>query len=141
MKQEKGTPELMATVELRVTAPPAGHVVVCNGLSEPVRIFNMGNSWGDEAWSFELLTDGDKPRAVRRRPQIYTRNVPSTTELAPGLTEKWPFDLGDGTWELEAAEAPSGAALTAIYDAPPTPEAEELGVFTGPLRSEPVDLA
>jgi hypothetical protein len=105
-----------------------------------VRIFNMGNSWGDDAWSFELLPDGEKPRRVRRSPQTYTRNVPSTTEVAPGATGRWPFDLGDGTWELEAAPDLSGIVLVAIYDAPPTPESQELGIFTGPLRSDPASL-
>lgn len=132
--------ELIATIELRESAPPAGDVVVHNDSGELRRIFNIGNSWGDRAWRFELLTDGGAPRSVRRRAQTYTRNVPSATELAPGAMGRWRFDLADGTWDLDVAAGFTGAALAAIYDAPPTPEARQLGVFTGPLRSEPVDL-
>jgi len=117
---------LTSTVELRSAAPPAGDVAVFNGSDHDVRLFNLGNSWGDDAWSFEL-----GGAAVRRRPQSYTRNVPSARTIAPDATERFSFDFGDGTWEADAAEGKP----VAVYHAPPTPEAKELGIFTGPLRS------
>lgn len=135
-------PSISLHVEPSASSPPAGHLAVANRGPEAVRLWEPASSWGDPAWSFDVLAD-DRPIRVPRRPQRYTVNLPATREVAPGATERWAFDLGDGSWEIDAASnalrAPD-ARLVAVYDAPSTPEADQLDVFTGPLRSEPVAL-
>jgi hypothetical protein len=107
-----------------------------------VRIWRTGNLWGDTVLSFELLPD-ERSYSVVRKPQVYTRNVPSSLKVPGGSRHELPFDLGDGEWEagspLDQLILP-GAQLVAIYDVPQTPEALEHGVWTGQLRSEPVFL-
>ena len=129
-------------VEPIASSPPAGHLAVTNRGRGAVRLWEPSTSWGDPAWSFEVLAD-DRPIPVERRPQSYTVNLPATREVGPGATERWAFDLGDGSWELDGASnalRDPDARLLAVYDAPSTPEADQLDVFTGPLRSEPVAL-
>ena len=92
---------LSAALTLRTGRPPAGSVVVQNHASTELRIWDMGNTWGDDALSFEV-TAGGQSATVKKRPQRYTRNVPSVVVLAPGGQHEIPFDFGDGTWDLES---------------------------------------
>lgn len=130
-------------IELRSSAPqPRGAVVLVNMDSTPIRVWRTGNQWGDTALSFEVLR-GERTLHIVRRPQDYTRNVPSPVEVPAATRHEWPFDLGDGQWE---ADAPidqltvADAQLVAVYDIPPSPEAVEHGVWTGQLRSKPILL-
>ena len=61
-----------------------------------VRLWRPGNTWGDDALTFEATT-----RLVRQAD--YTRNVPSSVEVPPGGTHELPFDLEDGTWSAAVA--------------------------------------
>jgi hypothetical protein len=101
-----------------------------------------GQPVGRLALSFEVF-QGDRILHIVRKPQVYTRNVPSSVALPAGTRHEWPFDLGDGEWEADApidqAVVP-GAQLVAIYDVPPSTEAIDHGVWTGQLRSKPVPL-
>jgi hypothetical protein len=92
--------------------------------------------------SFEVRR-GPTVRHVVRAPQVYTRNVPSPLVVSPGVRHSIPFDLDDGTWQLEAPVVElfgAGASLVAIYDVPESPEAIEAGVWIGQLHSQPVPL-
>ncbi len=128
------------SLSLQLLSETGVAVQVHNGSDAPARLWEPGNSWGDAAWWFELIR-AQGPSAVRRLPQSYTRDVPSWREVGAGATSEWDFDLGDGTWELDATVGLSEGQLVAVYEAPPTPEAEKQHVLTGPLRSEPVDIA
>ena len=128
---------LSLSLELRASDPPAGEAVLTNRGEVPIRIWNTGNEWGDGALSFTVTVDGGDQH-VALRPQLYTRNVPSFVELAPGGEERRPFDLGDGTWEPAVA---GGDRLAAEFRIDGTPESDQHAVWTGSVRSEPVDLA
>ena len=127
------------TLVLRLVSRTDARCVVHNDTEAAVRLWEPGNSWGDPAWWFELMGPQGQ-RQVRRQPQDYTRNVPSSREVAPGGSEPWHFDLGDGSWDFDAAADLSASELVAVYEAPPSAEAEQHGVLLGPLRSEPVDV-
>lgn len=130
------TTPLELHLELDSGAPrPAGRVVAVNTGSASLRLWNEGNSWGDAALRFEAHR-GTGVCTIQRRPQEYTRNVPSSFELRPGERHEWRFDLGSGEWDA----GDLSGALTAVYTIPPTPEAREQGVWTGEVRSEPVSL-
>jgi hypothetical protein len=129
-------------LELARSRPPAGTVVLVNSGPEAVRVWRMGNSWGDETLSFEV-TRGEHVVHVVRAPQEYTRNVPSSVAVPPGGRHELPFDLGDGSWEsdepLDRLAGP-GAQLVAVYEVRETPESRAHGVWTGRVESEPVAL-
>jgi hypothetical protein len=121
---------------------PAGKVVLVNTTRADIRVWRMGNQWGDASLSFEVL-QGDQTWHIVRQPQVYTRNVPSSVVVPAGSTHEWLFNLRDGQWD---AGAPldqwiiPGAQLIAIFDVPLSTEAVEQGVWTGQLRSQPVQL-
>jgi hypothetical protein len=129
-------------VELDSRVPPAGHVVLVNHGTRPVRVWQTGNRWGDEALSFEL-SRGGRVEQVARQGARYTPNVPASLVVPPGAEHQWRFDLGDGTW---AADQPidwadgAGGLLVAIYDAGQSPEAAIQGVSPVRLSSAPVSL-
>jgi hypothetical protein len=134
---------LAIRIELRAGSPePRGNVVLINTGGTPIRVWRTGNWWGDTVLSFEV-SRGGSTRHVVRRPQEYTRNVPSSVEVPAGARHEWPFDLGDGQWE---ADAPldqllvPGAQLSAVYEVARTPEAVDHDVWIGRLRSQPVLL-
>jgi hypothetical protein len=138
------SPEIALEVALepRPVDPRSGVVVVSNVSQRAVRIWRTGNSWGDGALSF-VLARADREDAITKRPQRYTRNVAAALELDPQDSERFAFDLLDGSWEPQAALAgldePS-ARLAALLEIEPTPEAAEQDVWTGRIRSDFVDL-
>ena len=137
-----GAPRTL-TIELADATRSAARVMLYNATRDVLRVWESGNSWGDAAWSFELLTRTDA-RPVARRPQRYTRNVPAYREVEPGTIERWDFDFEDGTWQFPLVDQPlrtQGTGLVALYASPPSPEATELDVFMGPLRSTPATLS
>jgi hypothetical protein len=136
------TEPLAIHVQLHADARAAGKLVITNRGSADVRFWQMGNSWGDGTLSFEVKWDGRTER-VTRKPQDYTRNVPSSISVAPGGKWEVPFDLADGTWEppsaIDRLETP-GAQLVALYEIRDSPEARTHHVWLGRLRSESVAL-
>lgn len=130
-------------IELAGTDPPSGEVVLENGTNGSIRIWRFGNGWGDETLTFQLSHGAAREVHVTRRPQVYTRNVPSSVEVPAGGKQPLPFDLGDRTWDLrDAADLlrRSGVTLAAIYRVPPSPEAGTHGVWVGELRSPALPL-
>lgn len=133
------------TIELQVQKSrpfPGGNVVVVNQGKSEIRVWRPGNEWGDEVLSFELVEDNAKWLFVRK-PQVYTRNAPSSQNLQPGEAQQLPFDLSDGSWETEKQlqDISPDAKLVAIYNVPVTPEATQHNVWTGRVESNPVTLS
>lgn len=139
-QESAGGASLSLHLELGRGLPrPAGTVVLSNTGGADVKAWNTGNSWGDTVLSFEVLHEGSTRHLVRR-PQEYTRNVPSSFVLRAGEKHEWPFELIDDDWEGDAPVSQllaRGAELVALYHVPPTPEADTHGVWTGTLRSNP----
>lgn len=134
----------MISIELELSGyvPPAGTVVLVNMRNAAIRIWRLGNEWGDEMISFELHCGSTIVR-VGRSPQIYTRNVPGSIEVPPGGRHPIRFDLGDGSWQLAAPVRElfaTGTRLSAIYAVSPSHEADEAGVWIGHARSQLVPL-
>jgi len=134
------TDSLAAHIELHAHAPPAGKVVFENIGATEMGVWRTGNSWGDEALSFELKSAGGIERIVRK-PQVYTVNVPAAQMLSARGRYAVPFDLGDGSWQLEASfRWDVDAELVALYDVPESPDALAQHAWIGHLRSAPVRL-
>lgn len=129
-------------LEIRKSGPSSGTVILANRGSSTLRVWRSGNSWGDDTLFFEIVSNG-RASEIRRTPQTYTRNLPASVALEPGGAQEFPFDMGDGEWEPEAAvqraTAPE-ARITAIYRVAASPEATAQGVWVGEVRSGPVSL-
>lgn len=122
--------------------PGAGSVVLVNHGGKTIRVFQTGNHWGDAALWFEMSRPPIVARIIRK-PQIYTRNVPSSLPVPAGSSHTWQFDLGDGSWESDIPFEQivgDGAELIAVYEVSESPEALANDVWIGRLRSEPVRL-
>ena len=130
-------PRLELRVERAAGPRSAGMVVVVGPADRALRLYRQGNSWGDEMLGFEASGPAGTVR-IARAPQTYTRNVPATTELAPGAVLDLPFDLADGTWEPSLPS--DAAALTAVLEIPNSPESDAHEVWTGTVRSAPAPL-
>ena len=129
-------------IELLRDVPPAGAVALINMGGAVIRIWALGNEWGDEMISFEVIGDSTVIQ-VMRSPQVYTRNVPSSIEVPAGGRHQIPFDLGDGSWQLAAPASElfaRGTRIVAVYEVPPSHEASTAGVLTGCLRSQAIPL-
>jgi hypothetical protein len=129
----------VVTLTLRCSgAGPTGVVEVHNDGDAALRIWRTGTSWGDTALRFEATTGSGVVR-IARKALIYTRDVPSTVEIGPGEGLDLPFDLADGTWQVEPSgdDVPdlTGARLEAVYEIAPSAEAREQGTWTGTARS------
>jgi hypothetical protein len=137
-----GSQDLSAALKLRIAHPPAGAVIVQNHSSNDARIWDIGNTWGDDALSFEIMAAGQSA-IVKRNLQRYTRNVPSLVIIALGSYHEIPFDLGDGTWALDIAQkllVHAGSQMRAIYASGDSPEVQALGVWRGQLRTSFIPL-
>lgn len=122
--------------------PGAGRVVLVNHGDKPIRVWRTGNLWGDTALWFEISRRSIVARVIRK-PQRYTRNVPSSVVVQAGGSHTWQFDFGDGSWESDVPfeqMTGTGAEMAAIYEVSESPEALANGVWIGRLRSEPVKL-
>lgn len=137
----KAQPLVLSIIGLR-GMPGAGRVVLANHSDKPVRVWRMGNIWGDTALRFEISRPLIVTRVVRK-PQRYTINVPSSVPVPAGGSHTWHFDFGDGSWESDVPfeqMTGTGAEMAAIYEVSESPEALANGVWIGCLRSEPVKL-
>jgi hypothetical protein len=129
-------------IDLRRAIPPAGDITLENATETTIRTWRLGNEWGDQMISFEVLRGTTASRVVKA-PQVYTKNVPSPVDVPAGARHRIPFDLGDGTWQMHppASELFSADAnLVALYEVPESREARAAGVWIGRLRSQPVPL-
>ena len=134
------TDSLAAHIELHAHAPPAGKVVFENVGATGIGVWRKGNSWGDEALSFELKS-ADGIERIARKPQIYTVNRPAAQMLPAGSRYAVPFDLGDGSWQVDTSvRRTDGAELVALYDVPESADALAQHAWVGHLRSAPVRL-
>jgi len=112
-----------------------------NPTDEPVRVWQLGNSWGGAAWSLRLTTlDGARVFTLRPSNRGYTRNLPrfvevpangeADVELTPSRPE---WTSGDDLSPLK--EAP--VSVSAVLEIEPTPESEKHHVATGRVESAP----
>lgn len=130
---------LTLRIEPAAASRTAGSAILTNTGDSELRVWQTGNTWGDDALSFEASGNGSTARIVRK-PQVYTRDVPASVALKPGERYERPFDLEDGTWEpadtIRAVQSPD-VRLVAVYDVPRSADAVTQDVWIGKLRSEP----
>jgi hypothetical protein len=119
-----------------------GKVIVINKGDDETRVWRMGNTWGDSTLHFAMIHEGHTYQ-LNRKPQIYTRNVPSSERVPPGGQYEIAFDLQDGSWEppvVVGQLAAGDVSVQALYHVSKSSEASEQGVWVGELSSQVVRL-
>jgi hypothetical protein len=130
------TSSLLLTVRLE---PSEVKVELHNPTGDPVRVWELANSWGGASWALHLTAAGSGTDLVLRpTKQPYTANVPRFLEvparghrevrLAPAGPE-WTF--GEDLSALQGV--PLGVRV--VLDIAPSQEAEEHHVATGRVES------
>lgn len=128
--------ELKLAHQVVATGELIGHTVRLNfenSTSSTKRIWNIGNSRGDEQFYAVWTSDQDGKIKVSSFGNFaYSRNVPSFSELEPAESMQFELDLNSRGWEPRIGE---GNQITAIYYSPGIfPDSIAAGIFLKRLR-------
>jgi hypothetical protein len=115
------------------------YVILTNVSKEDQLAFEDSHSWGFYAVSFELQMPDGRIVAITKKPQGFTRNIPTTFMIPPGEQMVYPIRL-DKEWDAVpplpiADETPIAVTIKAIYEVKPTPESAQQKVWTGRMES------
>jgi hypothetical protein len=136
-----------ADLSLRVFPEEEALVVeVTNAGAAGVRLWEHGNSWG---WSMPRLYLSPEPGSaaplcLSPAARIWTRNFPSSVELAPQESARYVLRAGDFDPEtLKPAQQLSEQPVWVQGElrCEPSPEAVEYGVWCGTVRGEEQELS
>ncbi|MDX2283840.1 MAG: hypothetical protein NW241_06740 [Bacteroidia bacterium] len=126
--------------EISMDRYPRLHVLLVNRGAKPVNIWKDWNTWG--YFNLTLTWEaGGKTYLIRRLPpQAWDGDFPDFWTLPPGETLILEVDMRTGFWEgfpdLYGEQIP--AELTAIYENKPDLLADEFGIWTGRIASQPL---
>jgi hypothetical protein len=125
-------------------SPPARVAVeISNRSDKPIRIWKDSNSWGAARWRVLLVTDRDLEVFYQNPDQVFTRNIPSFTEIPAGAHIERDLDLNAGNWrgtEGRSITFKPKSVIIVVYDvpkefgwadAPVTIQAREMHVWYG----------
>ena len=116
------------------------HVIVINISNKTQRLWEPGNSWGEDNLSFEIADDkGNILDELKRKPQVWKKNAPNYSEIEPG--EHYIIDVFlKREWELSFLEKINESnfllKLRAIYKIEEDNFSKEHGIWTGQVKSE-----
>ena len=120
-----------------------------NPSKERLRLWEDSNSWGAARWRILRIKNGQVDVFFQNPYQIFTANIPTTTEIAPGASVERTLDVNGGNWcglghcssynerglggkeiRFEGSET-----IVVMYDVPPTKEAQDLSVWQGAVAA------
>lgn len=113
------------------------HVVVANRSDRPFRVWPDHCSWGESNLAFEV-SDGRAVVPIRRRPQMWSKNLPRAVELGPDDQYVLEVSFDPDAWELPWEETKIGTRrvrMRAVYQSEPSEDAKTKGVWTGRVVS------
>ena len=130
-----------------VEVPPSGSVTVkiSNSSKDLIKVWQESNSWGAARWRVLLIRKGHLETFFQNPNQRFTRNIPTSNEIAAGAQIEQKLDLNGGDWcgfghcsaynehgfsGREASFEP-GDIVVVTYDVPRTNEASKMGVWYG----------
>jgi len=119
------------------------YVVLTNISGEHQAVWDVWNSWGYRAISFDMTTADGKRFVISKREQDFTRNGPSTFVVEPGEHQVYAIRF-DKSWEVRPTLPKVGEmpiTLKAIYEISPTPESVQHQVWTGRVESHSYQLS
>jgi hypothetical protein len=117
-------------------------LALTNTSDQQVRLWELHNSWGWFSISLEVRAAPDQAAeaaVIRRAPREWTKDGPTYFELAPDESRGVVLDLHDGWWVRDEALALDTRAplwVRARLHIAPTPQSDELGVYTGTQDSD-----
>jgi hypothetical protein len=126
---------------------PSGGITarVSNSSKNPIKVWQESNSWGAARWRVLRVRKGQLEAFFQNPNQRFTRNIPTSTEIAPGAQIEQKLDLNGGNWcgfghcssynehgfgGREASFEP-GDIIVVSYDVPRTNEAATMGIWYG----------
>jgi len=119
------------------------YVILTNNSQSSISTWEVSNSWGYRALSFEAVTaDGEKFR-ISRKAESFSVNFPSSFRILPGEHQVYPVLL-NGSWTADPSIPMAGQTqvlLTASYEVSQTPESDQYHVWTGHVESRPYKIA
>ena len=126
---------------------PSGRITVelSNSSKELSRIWRDSNSWGADRWRVLLIRNGRLETFFQNPDQGFTRNIPTSDELAAGARVEKKLDLNGGNWcglghcalynergfGGEKVGFEPNDMIIVTYDVPLTTEAHKLDVWYG----------
>jgi hypothetical protein len=149
VSEPNGSPATPPDAELSLEVHPEEDALVwavTNTGAAEVRLWAQGNSWGWPMPRLALATEPGiaAPHSLAPAPRLWTRNFPSTVELAPEESARYVMRAGDfDPQTLEAVQDFSDQPLwvQAELRCEPSPEAVEHGVWCGALRGPEQELS
>ena len=120
-------------------------VKVSNGSKGAIKVWQESNSWGAARWRVLRIRKGQLETFFQNPNQHFTRNIPTSAEIAAGARIEQKLDLNGGNWcgfghcsshsergsgGREASFEP-GDIVVVTYDVPRTNEASKMGVWYG----------
>ena len=143
-----GSPPPPPDAELTLRVFPQDDALVwevTNAGTENVRLWEQSNSWG---WPMPRLhvspADGSEQHRLDPAPRLWTRNFPSSMELAPQESARYELRAGDFDPDTVApVRQLAGAPLRVRGElqCEPSAEAVEHGVWIGTLRGQEQELS
>lgn len=134
-----------AELSLRVLAEDDSLVwEVTNAREEPVRLWEQSNSWGWPMPRLHVDAGGPEPHLVQPAQRLWTRNFPSSVELAPQESAR--YVLRGEDFDADGLEPLFGLRdrplrVRAELRCEPSPEAVEHEVWCGRLLGRWQELA
>jgi len=115
-------------------------IVWTNAGSTELRLWDLENSWGWFATSFQIRgVDQPDEYLIERADRDWTKNAPTYFSLAPGQEREITLDLNDGWWnkdERVSSLKDLALSIRATYRVEATPEASRSQVYVGTLVSD-----
>ncbi|MCX6223381.1 MAG: hypothetical protein NTV01_01275 [Bacteroidia bacterium] len=91
----------MKQIELSLVAIDKVFILkIVNPSTAPVRIWSTRFSSGYASFCFQVTAENGNQCFIRRKPAIWTVNMPDVVSIQAGQAHIEKFELADGTWDL-----------------------------------------
>ena len=123
-------------------AASAFRLEIANASQSPVRIWSAEFSLGYDSVYFRVSAHDGRECFIRRKPAIWSANVPEFVSIQPGRNHALRIDVNDGTWVLKHCriEPRTKIEIAAVLEIPDDEISKELAVTTGRYESNNLEF-
>lgn len=114
------------------------HVIISNTSDKQLQIWRESCSWGYSGLTFEFTDERGKKWTAKKKPRVWTRNVPDWWTLQPQQSLVLDVHFGDpDTWEgfPHPEHGSQTVMMQAVFEFRPTDESRQHRVWTGRAAS------